>query len=230
MEVNDHIEDNLSNFASEIEKELSESELDKLNEFPSINKESRMKGSSQNECTKKFECSKCMKLFSSKKALKLHMSSLHEDLGISCLLCKKSFQNLISYKNHENKCDFGVSCLFCKNSFDTLSKLKIHQKKRGIDLVLCTKCGKGPKDFTTLKSYHDHLQTHIKELVPVECPICFKTFSRKQVLKVHTQTIHNGENFKCTQCDKVFAQKSNLDRHKKTHEDPHDFGVSCLPN
>ena len=84
--------------------------------------EPRKKGSES------FECAQCMKLFSTKKALKLHISSLHNDLGISCLVCKKSFPNLVSYKHHRSQCDFGVSCLFCRKSFGRLTTFKIHQK------------------------------------------------------------------------------------------------------
>ena len=162
-------------------------------------------------------------------ALTLHIKSTHDDLGISCYFCKKSFANLHSYKkNHKNCKNFGISCLFCKKTFVTVPQLKQHQHKCSRDPTICNKCGKGPNDFKTLNSYQEHMKHHEKEAEQFECDFCFKRLSSKKALKVHIDTLHKDNNYKCEQCYKVFAQKGNLQRHKITHENPNDFGLSCL--
>ncbi|CAH1778180.1 unnamed protein product, partial [Owenia fusiformis] len=52
----------------------------------------------------------------------------------------------------------------------------------------------------------------------VKCPICLKTFMRKQALGYH-MNIHTGEKpFKCKLCPKSFPNPGTLNKHTKRHQ------------
>merc|ERR1712129_570537 len=51
------------------------------------------------------------------------------------------------------------------------------------------------------------------------CEVCCATFLRNRDLKSHENFKHSGtECDKCSQCNKVFAERSSLTRHKKNHD------------
>jgi C2H2-type zinc finger/Zinc finger, C2H2 type len=49
---------------------------------------------------------------------------------------------------------------------------------------------------------------------PFQCPICFKTFSRKDNLQRHVESVHEKKTrFICCHCPKAFYKKQNLQEH-----------------
>ena len=63
------------------------------------------------------------------------------------------------------------------------------------------------------------------------CPICYKIFCQKSTRDFHVQTIHQKTMLKkketkdcvykyaCQECDKSYAHKVSLERHKKSHQE-----------
>ena len=59
----------------------------------------------------------------------------------------------------------------------------------------------------------------------IKCDKCSKIFTRKEAIKKHIQSVHEGErNFKCELCGKLFSAAQNLKRHQHlVHEGRRDF-------
>lgn len=56
-----------------------------------------------------------------------------------------------------------------------------------------------------------------EKLMPIECPICHKTFNRLSSYTNH-KNLHTGERpYTCKTCGKSFNASPNLSRHKKIH-------------
>ena len=52
------------------------------------------------------------------------------------------------------------------------------------------------------------------------CDQCGKEFTRSHDLKCHVQSLHSGvKEFTCDKCEKSFATRDTLRRHKRIHED-----------
>jgi KRAB domain-containing zinc finger protein len=56
-----------------------------------------------------------------------------------------------------------------------------------------------------------------KNLASNKCEICNKSFSRKDYLKVHIETVHEKKKrFECDICNKCFSYSCHLNHHTKS--------------
>ena len=61
------------------------------------------------------------------------------------------------------------------------------------------------------KVFKKSIETH-----PHQCPLCPQVFTRRDNLKQHVLSIHNGKRYPCELCQKSFTQTGSLNLHVKT--------------
>ena len=78
--------------------------------------------------------------------------------------------------------------------------------------TLCHQCGKSYSDY-------EHLKSHIRFVhnKKYSCHICFRPFSKPQLLASHI-SVHTGHRLlKCSTCGKEYASKGTLRKHEYLH-------------
>lgn len=168
---------------------------------------------------KKHACIYCNKTFTGWKLRKYHMKTEHPELfnepETGKLLTK--VQTPTSTVISEPSTSF-VSQPTCplkfenSNSFSSqlqeflppnISSGKSKQRQ-------CVSCS---EIFDKLKTYQDH----IRNVHPLVCPLCNKTFLAKSNLTLHMRTHLKIKPYKCDVCEKSFVTAQKLSDHKNTH-------------
>ena len=116
----------------------------------------------------------------------------------------------------ENNSDFHkdsnqvISCRQCEYQCKTKSSLKVHMKNHRPKMNACSEC-----PYKT--HYRSILDKHIQSLhenIKYKCNQCEFQFTRKDHLKNHTRTQHEGESrYFCEQCDFLCNRQSLLNYH-----------------
>ena len=88
---------------------------------------------------------------------------------------------------------------------------------------LCEYCGKDKTYFNSRKAYYNHPCRNKQEVFCDTCEICFAS---KQILNIHTESVHKRKLHTCDICQKVFKSVSSLSRHQKCHKTPTQFSCS----
>ena len=76
-------------------------------------------------------------------------------------------------------------------------------------------------DYSTKRQ--SHLQRHVSSTHETpntaECELCGKILRGKESLKIHHNYVHNKKEwkFKCDICDKLYINKSELEKHYQRH-------------
>ena len=167
-------------------------------------------------------CNICKKTFSTFGNLKNHIITIHEHKRP--FICpfpncdkKYSIESRLKahYKIHTNSKQF--TCRICGKAFNEKGNLKTHEKfhsdKRPFKCNFCN------KNYKTNGHLKDHFEIQHLKIKRFTCNFCNKKFGRISTLKAHNRT-HTGEkNYKCKieGCDKVFAEKGNMEVHFKRH-------------
>ncbi|CAG9814008.1 unnamed protein product [Phaedon cochleariae] len=116
-----------------------------------------------------------------------------------------------------------IGCPTCSTVFSSKTKFCDH-RKRQISMELQTyQCSQCLKLFPTERLLRDHMRSHINHY---KCTMCDMTCPKPSVLAKHIRFKHvKDKPYKCTECDKSFVAKHNLNTHMVTHydEDP----MSC---
>ncbi|GAB0094060.1 hypothetical protein DMENIID0001_092810 [Sergentomyia squamirostris] len=140
---------------------------------------------------KKNVCPICGQEYSTKQNLRRHIEDIHDKVKKSkgkesyqCNMCEMMFKNHYFLTKHRaiHHTSRKNVCPHCNQVYSTKQNLRrhvedIHEKLRN---HLCTICGKGFAQITTLKS---HYNVHSK--IKFQCDICGKRFKTEVYLKLH---------------------------------------------
>ena len=144
------------------------------------------------------------------KELRLHVRDAHPDKDKSCIACG----------------------LDCGSREAVLDHIQVHRtgSKEAVNLFNCDHCN---MKFLSEYNLVGHKRDHHSTSETVSCSICGKHFKNAKFLKNHEDrhktgelTVEDGE-FRCaliipekgnTPCGKVFKQRSNLERHIRSHQ------------
>ena len=146
-------------------------------------------------------CIKCIKTFKDNNRLENHLvrvhhypSSHHKMLAaFKCDQCDKSYENLITLKNHKRHVhkELQYKCKICLESFLSLTLLQQHIRLNHKRRHQCEKCTKG---FLYLSQLKEHTACHVKSATQqqhekkntrVICFKCSKEFSKRTLLNAH---------------------------------------------
>ena len=172
-----------------------------------------------------YKCEMCFKILSDKKNLKRHRAS-HMDVQYPCPECEESFEEKIYLVRHSMK-HIPKQCYLCEECEQVLvvaSNLETHcqihpGKETHFTCNLCYfRCPMIPQ-LIQHTDFHNNIRTSSKNMPtelmdPHPCPDCDKVFSNANILAVHVHQRHSNEKLICDICNKSYASKSSLRKHK----------------
>lgn len=152
--------------------------------------------------------------------------------NIPCSICTKKFSsnhNLLLHQIVQHSI-FPYRCTIkgCKQTFLTGDFLHAHieatHRNKGIEKPWkckeTEKCIKGGKAFDSEIKLKAHIKRHGAKTI--KCDQCDKMFISSSELDIHKRTHNNKRPYSCTTCGKTFTSHSS----KKYHED----NVRCIPS
>lgn len=180
-----------------------------------------------------FRCDICNALYINKDSMTAHR--LNHYNGFRCKICGfesgiRKIMVLHLNRLHDN---LEFQCSLCEEKFSSKSKLVYHQGVCYKERPQCDCCGKVFANEMTLR-YHKKKSTEKPETkstddVQIRCKGCDKVFHSQKSYRAHA-VIHDGLQYPCPICGKIFQWKRNLARHIKNHSEK-DTGLfyECKP-
>ncbi|RXG62243.1 Zinc finger protein Xfin [Armadillidium vulgare] len=164
---------------------------------------------------KPFSCDVCHKKFGSKQNLQVHTRIHTGEKPFKCSICFKEFNHISNLKIQEPRTypSFEGEVETSPDRPDEYGgPIVLNDPVQSSRLYQCPHCEYKSNVLINVKQHIKFKHTGER---PFACLICFKRFTTKQNLQVHTR-IHTGEKpYRCSVCLKDFNHKSNYDKHKK---------------
>ena len=164
-------------------------------------------------CLEALRCQECSKMCKSQEKLSSHNCQKPS----ICTVCKKTFKNTKSLKDHlvSHDEERNFKCNICGKCFKRKADLNVHMKTHtGEKPFACCVCD---AKFATSSHLNSHLNVHI-DVRPFSCDVCQMTFKTKSTLLKHKQ-LHDTTDkcHKCNICEMSFRTVELLKSHEKTH-------------
>ena len=133
-----------------------------------------------------IKCNICYKIFSRREHLARHIQTVHEKL--------KPYQ-----------------CIICSKGFTRKDHLRVHNITVHEKVSLVSR-----KSFFRLQNQLSHKFSVCDKKRPIQCSICFETFSTKQCHDEHILTVHADlPKLECQICKRSYSSRGNLSKHTK---------------
>ncbi len=180
-----------------------------------------------------FVCDLCGRKFLRTDGLREHMRVHTGATPYKCDLCDDTFRLRSSLKVHKFKVHNWAShhCDVCGKMFYSSTHVNRHKAQHhGVGSFQCDECG---SVFALEAALRNHkLRCHLPAK-PFVCSACAIGFNTRDEYDQHV-LIHNKDGgsgpgdiqvklFECTECDKCFPLKADLNRHVLTHSDARPF-------
>ncbi|XP_074646017.1 uncharacterized protein LOC141902269 [Tubulanus polymorphus] len=178
-------------------------------------------------------CVYCNQTFKTKGELEKHMKVHATPSSLKCNICDEVFPSsniLAEHKLIHCKVVQGNVCVICKFTLKNESQFYFHSEQHGLQgtNMQCVICRQTLMSSVELNM---HAKFHFQNSHSFfTCCVCLKTFSTKEnlVAKLNSsgrayyvcKPCYHGhdEEYQCTQCNKSFGTKTELDVHIKIHK------------
>lgn len=126
--------------------------------------------------------------------------------------------NLKRHYDHKHGANNSLTCKVCNLRFTKKYQFATHMETHSSEeLYKCEIC---QKTYTGKIKFKQHKRTHeaSKKIYPCTVSGCTEVFQKWALRCAHLKTQHVND-YKCSDCDKVFLNKTHLKRHAKIHSD-----------
>ncbi|XP_048000572.1 zinc finger protein 668-like [Leguminivora glycinivorella] len=190
----------------------------------------------RNPINQLFICDLCSKHLKTKQALRRHLAIHEKTRNIPCSLCPSVFHTKKGLRLHErNKHSEDKErrmlqqCPQCDRECTTPALLRQHIRRMHTDRTKKYQCDHCKRFYWSKGEIRSHIVwSHAPSRGKRALFCCGREFRTRSRLKDHIAIHHLGHEreriHKCDQCDKAFANKQVLTRHKKSHA---DFTYPC---
>ena len=171
--------------------------------------------------SKEFQCDLCQKHYKTEALVRAHRRR-HTDEGsrFMCHICGHTFMYKSNLEAHAmvHSEERKYTCNICGSNFKTYATLYshrlVHKTETPFSCAICCKA------FKSKERKLAHEKRHLGEK-PFQCEICGRSFPDKGGLSKHMKTVHaKVKRFACPVCRKSCSRADNLRVHMRVHRDP----------
>ena len=163
-----------------------------------------------------FVCTYCTRSYGSRACLHRHVLRVHNSKVFqrkTCPHCDEQFQleEGDRFKAHCREAHGDLVCEVagCEYRTTHLNQMRSHKSRAHGVAYPCSKCSHlAPSKGSLLKH---RLHSH----APYSCPVCHRSFLRKENFTRHSRAAHSRDEHQCPWCRKCFSSSAKLVRHRR---------------